>query len=429
MPTSPSTRSDGTILKLMFQPGAERRRRALLFRRLGAADPRRRSRRRARRARQRGILQRLSDACIWDAANRSATTSPTARIELLTSIIPIRTAAGCWVLTSTHATSEFLNTSIGRPYWETPGDPRSPRRSTWCWRSWPCWSRSASASACGAFATSPPRSARAASATTPSATATSSPSCRAWRATSTSWSWSWPRVSQQIRQSAEDKAHSFKTPLAAIRSALEPVRRAVPLDNLRARRALEIVDSSINSPARSRDRRPTARHQHRRPDRSAAPCRPTSRSSSPTPRCTSARSWPARTSGWSAGSTSTRSCAPGQGMLEVVAAERAGERHQLLAAGQHDRRHADGRRRHGRAAGRRRRSRRADPAQDRPHVRALLLVAAARQSRMPSPGFRACRPRPLDRPAQRRGPGRPRRRRQPHRRGLVGDDHPAAKQP
>ena len=38
------------------------------------------------------------------------------------------------------------------------------------------------------------------------------------------------RVSQQIRQNAEDKAHSFKTPLATIRSALEPVRRAMPRD-------------------------------------------------------------------------------------------------------------------------------------------------------------------------------------------------------
>ena len=52
-------------------------------------------------------------------------------------------------------------------------------------------------------------------------------------------------VSQQIRQSAEDKAHSFKTPLATIRSALEPVRRAVPDENLRARRALAIVDSAL----------------------------------------------------------------------------------------------------------------------------------------------------------------------------------------
>jgi two-component system sensor histidine kinase ChvG len=53
------------------------------------------------------------------------------------------------------------------------------------------------------------------------------------------------RVSRQIRQSAEDNAHSFKTPLAAIQSALQPVRRAIPESDSRARRAIEIVDSSL----------------------------------------------------------------------------------------------------------------------------------------------------------------------------------------
>jgi two-component system sensor histidine kinase ChvG len=42
-------------------------------------------------------------------------------------------------------------------------------------------------------------------------------------------------LSQQIRQSAEDNAHSFKTPLAAIQSSLSPVRRAVGLEEQRAR--------------------------------------------------------------------------------------------------------------------------------------------------------------------------------------------------
>jgi len=53
------------------------------------------------------------------------------------------------------------------------------------------------------------------------------------------------QASLQIRQSAEEKAHSFKTPLASIRSALEPVRRTVPEDDRRARRALEIIDSAL----------------------------------------------------------------------------------------------------------------------------------------------------------------------------------------
>jgi two-component system sensor histidine kinase ChvG len=52
-------------------------------------------------------------------------------------------------------------------------------------------------------------------------------------------------LSQQIRQSAEDNAHSFKTPLAAIQSSLSPVRKAVSLEDQRARRALEIIDSAI----------------------------------------------------------------------------------------------------------------------------------------------------------------------------------------
>src|SRR5258708_26111108 len=53
------------------------------------------------------------------------------------------------------------------------------------------------------------------------------------------------RLSQQIRQSAEDNAHSFKTPLAAIQSSLSPVRRAVATDDQRARRALELIASSL----------------------------------------------------------------------------------------------------------------------------------------------------------------------------------------
>ena len=53
------------------------------------------------------------------------------------------------------------------------------------------------------------------------------------------------RLSQQIRRSAEDNAHSLKTPLAAILSSLSPVRRAVPPGEQRATRALGIIDSSM----------------------------------------------------------------------------------------------------------------------------------------------------------------------------------------
>lgn len=236
--------SDGTILKLMFQPGAEHGDGRFYF---VASAPTIRADEVAAELdelRHRGILQRLSDACMWDATNEIRYKQANGTIELLTSIIPIRTATGCWVLTSTHATSEFLNTSIGRPYWET----REIRVAAVIYlvlaalallvavsirvslRRFREVAAEISQGRIGDYAF-----------THRNVVPELSSVARDFdKLVHELW-----RVSQQIRQSAEDKAHSFKTPIAAIRSALEPVRRAVAIDNQRARRALEIVDSSL----------------------------------------------------------------------------------------------------------------------------------------------------------------------------------------
>jgi two-component system, OmpR family, sensor histidine kinase ChvG len=236
--------SDGTILKLMFQPGAEHDAGRFYF---VASAPQIRADEVAAELdelRQRGILQRLSDACAWDAKNEIRYKQANGSVELLTSIIPIRTAAGCWVLTSTHTTSEFLKTSIGRPYWET----REIRVAAVIYlvlamiallvavsirlslRRFRDVAAEISQGRIGDYAFSQRN-------VVPEL---SSVARDFDKLVHELW-----RVSQQIRQSAEDKAHSFKTPLAAIRSALEPVRRAVPDDNQRAQRAIGIVDSSL----------------------------------------------------------------------------------------------------------------------------------------------------------------------------------------
>ena len=77
--------------------------------------------------------------------------------------------------------------------------------------------------------------------------AMSCPNCRAWRACFDKLVLDLKRLSQQIRQSAEDNAHSFKTPLAAIQSSLSPVasRRAGGGVGDRGACALDIIDSSL----------------------------------------------------------------------------------------------------------------------------------------------------------------------------------------
>jgi two-component system sensor histidine kinase ChvG len=76
-------------------------------------------------------------------------------------------------------------------------------------------------------------------------------------------------LSQQIRQSAEDNAHSFKTPLAAIQSSLSPVRAPCRWRPARAARARD-HRLLARPPARAGQRRAALRQQHRRPDRGAA---------------------------------------------------------------------------------------------------------------------------------------------------------------
>lgn len=239
--------SSGTVLKLMYQPpappGAPSASRFFL---VGSAPPLAPEAVTAEleELSQRGLLQRLSEACTWNASDEMRYSRADGTVELLTSIIPIRVRGNCWILTTTHVASDFLNTSIGRPYWETRevriaaaiylvgallavlvalGIRLSLRR----------FRNVADEIALGRAvdATFVERN------TVPELAGVARDFDRLVHELR--------RVSREIRQSAEDNAHAFKTPLAAVQSALRPVQRAVPAEDQRARRALEIVDSSL----------------------------------------------------------------------------------------------------------------------------------------------------------------------------------------
>jgi len=233
--------SDGTALRLMLQPP-----RATAFYFVVSAPPIGRDdvAPELDELARRGILHRLSEACIWEASDEIRYRQPDGTAELLTSIIPINTRHGCWVLTSTHVTSEFLNTSIGQPYWKT----RAVRiaaliylvlavlavlmaASIWIsLRRFREVAREIRQGRIGDYAFSQRNVV---------------PELSSVAGDFDKLVVDLKRLSQQIRQSAEDNAHSIKTPLAAIQSSLAPIRRAVAETDQRARRAIEIIDSSL----------------------------------------------------------------------------------------------------------------------------------------------------------------------------------------
>lgn len=53
-------------------------------------------------------------------------------------------------------------------------------------------------------------------------------------------------LSDQMKLTAEENAHSLRTPLATMRTALGAVRRALPPEEQRAQRALKIIDISLD---------------------------------------------------------------------------------------------------------------------------------------------------------------------------------------
>lgn len=239
--------SDGTVLKLMVQPTArpgEPQSNGFYF---VASAPAIRADEVAPELDElanRGILKRLGEACMWETSDEIRYRQPSGSVELLTSIIPIKTAKGCWVLTSTHTTSEFLNTSIGRPYWKT----RAVRVAAGIYLVLAILATLAAIS----IYLSLRRFREVAGEIGQGRIGDYAFSHRNIVPELSSVARDFDKLvldlkhlSRQIRQSAEDNAHAFKTPLAAVQSALSPVRKAIPADDKRARRAIEIIDSSL----------------------------------------------------------------------------------------------------------------------------------------------------------------------------------------
>lgn len=237
--------TDGTALKLLFQPVRDGEPRGFFF--VAAAPTIRADQLQSDldELNQRGILKRLSDACVAELPRELRYRQPDGSVELLTSIVPVRTERGCWVLVSTHSTADFLRTSIGRPYWETQPvrtaamicavllalavlTALSIRKSLRQFREVAHEVRQGRIGE-DAFAKRN---------IVPELGSVARDFDRLVEDVH--------RVARDIRQSAEDNAHSFKSPLATIRASLEPVRRAMPPTDQRAQRALEIVDVSVD---------------------------------------------------------------------------------------------------------------------------------------------------------------------------------------
>jgi len=191
-----------------------------------------------------GILTQLAKTCSADTPLDVQYLAPDGKDEILTSLVPIQTRWGCWALVSSHTTSEFLYTSIARPFWKTP-EVRIAASiyvllallaaliAAIVWRNVLHFRRVAREI----------RQGRGRNATFASRNVM--PELASVASDFDGLMLDLRNVAREIRQTAEDNWHSFKGPVATIEASLETAKRGVAGEDERANRAIARMQSSV----------------------------------------------------------------------------------------------------------------------------------------------------------------------------------------
>jgi two-component system, OmpR family, sensor histidine kinase ChvG len=191
-----------------------------------------------------GVLQQLSQSCAGDAPLSIRQRGQAGNEEVLTAIIPIKTRWGCWALVTAHTTAQFLGTAIGRPYWQT----REIQLAAYIYLALALLAVLTALSvrhSLRQFRAVAHEIRQGRSEGTRFAARNTVPELESVAADFDQLVEELHGAAHDIRQAAEDNAHSFKTPLATIQASFEVVRRAIPADQPRAQRAVELVDSAV----------------------------------------------------------------------------------------------------------------------------------------------------------------------------------------
>jgi two-component system sensor histidine kinase ChvG len=234
-----------TTIKLMFRPMAASGPGGFYYVATSAPEPSDElEAERITLARQ-GVLGRLDESCTGDVPIEQRYTAPDGHDEVVTSVIPVQSTAGCWALVTSLSASALPGLSLGRPYYDTPEIRFAGAiyllmallTFTTFWSIWRGLGRFADRA----------RQIRAREAqgatflarnTVPELTTVAEEFDRMVDMLQDS--------ARDIRRAAEDNAHAFKTPIAIIRQSLEPVARSLPGENARGHRAIGLIERSLD---------------------------------------------------------------------------------------------------------------------------------------------------------------------------------------
>ncbi len=192
-----------------------------------------------------GVLTRLAQNCAQEMPFSLFYHRPTGGDEIVTAVTPLSTAAGCWAVVASFPVEAFPGAHLGKPYWATP----TVRLAAVIYLATAALTFSTLLSVRGGLRRFARRARRirdqgpdagsfADRADLPELAEVAAEFDRMVEALH--------RSAAEIRLTAEENAHAFKTPIAVIRQSLEPLRRALASGNQRAQRALGVVEQALD---------------------------------------------------------------------------------------------------------------------------------------------------------------------------------------
>ncbi|WP_419901844.1 sensor histidine kinase [Kiloniella sp.] len=235
----------GNGIKVLFRPAGEEGVQGVFF---VASEPRLSPdelRKERKTLVEQGVFDNLTASCLIERPMAIRHLRPSGLEELLTSMTAIQTDAGCWAVIATQSAQVFLGSSIGQPYWKTLEVQIASAIYLGMalilailvftvWRDLARFRDLARGIREGRVGKS--------SFTFGNKVPELEPVAYEFdRMTHTL-----RESSDSIRRAAEDNAHAFKTPLAIIRQALEPLNKTVEPENKRAQRALQVVEEALD---------------------------------------------------------------------------------------------------------------------------------------------------------------------------------------
>src|SRR5438874_7909876 len=192
-----------------------------------------------------GVLDRLAQSCRGELPFSLLYDRPTGGAEIVTAVTPLLTAAGCWAVVASFSAEAFPGAHLGQPYWATP----TIQIAAAIYLAMVVITFSTLLGINGGLR----RFARLARQIREHGRTTGSFVARNEIPELAEVAAEFDRMVEAlhgsaaaIRRAAEDNAHAFKTPIAVIRQSLEPLRRAVGVENQRVVRAIERVDHSLD---------------------------------------------------------------------------------------------------------------------------------------------------------------------------------------